>query len=63
MIKSNHKFGYKAYGKTVYFHTEEEYMTFLLEWIAGTDGAERDRADAALTNLVGGIPFTDTDAL
>ena len=59
----NKKYGYKAYGKTVYFATEEEYIAFLLEWMSGTEGSERGRADTALTNLLGGIPFTDTDSL
>lgn len=61
MIK--HKYGIKAYGRTSRFATQEEMMSFLLEWIANTDGSERDRADTALGNLLAGIPFTDTDAI
>lgn len=56
------QYGIKAYGRTARFATQEECIAFLLEWIANTDGAERDRADTALVNLLGGIPFTDTDA-
>lgn len=57
------KYGIKAYGQTARFATQEEFMSFLLEWITNTDGSERDRADTALTNLLGGIPFTDTDSI
>lgn len=56
------KYGMKAYGKCTWFATQEEMMSFLLEWIANTDGSERNRADTALSNLLSGIPFTDTDA-
>ena len=59
----NRKYGMKAYGRTVWFGTQEEMMSFLLEWITNTEGSERNRADTALSNLLGGQPFTDTDAI
>ena len=57
------KYGIKAYGQPARFATQEEFMSFLLAWITNTDGSERDRADTAITNLLGGIPFTDTDTI
>lgn len=59
----NRKYGIKAYGRTTRFADQEEFISFLLDWIANTDGAERNRADTALTNLLAGIPFTDTDII
>ena len=55
------KYGVKAYGSVKRFGTKDEFMDYLLEWIAGTDGSERERAMLALANLQAGIPFTDTD--
>lgn len=55
------KYGIKAYGSTDWFNTKKEYEDYLMEWIANTEGAERDRAVDALSNLLAGIPYTDTD--
>ena len=54
-------YGIKAYGKTFTFKRLAEYRKFLMDWILGTDGAERDRAVIALGNLERGVKFTDTD--
>lgn len=56
------KFGVKAYGDWKEFDTIEEYCAYLLEWMAATEGAERDRAVEALVNLQRGVCRTDTDA-
>ena len=56
------QYGIKAYGKTFSFATQEEFVGYLLDWIANTDGSERDRAVDALVNLRRGNTFTDTDA-
>lgn len=63
MKKTNTKknYGIKAYGTWDYFATKTAYRNFLMNWICGTDGAERDRAVTALANLECGINFTDTD--
>lgn len=53
--------GIKAYGGWTCFKTKPEFVAYLMEWIAGTDGSERDRAVDALTNLYSGIMYTDTD--
>ena len=54
-------YGIKAYGKWEKFRTKAAYRKYLMEWIAGTDGSERDRAVDALANLEEGIDMTDTD--
>ncbi len=51
----------KAYGDTQVFKSKAAFRRYLMEWIAGTDGAERDRAVRALCNLEAGINYTDTD--
>ena len=55
------KYGIKAYGTAEYFRTKREFRAYLMDWIMGTDGAERDRAVRALANLECGQNFTDTD--
>ena len=55
-------YGIKAYGSEHRFRTRKAFESYLMEWIAGTDGAERDRAVDALANLNSGVKFTDTDA-
>ena len=55
-------FGIKAYGTWTHFKTKKAFKSYLMEWICGTEGAERDRAVRALSNLESGIPCTDTDA-
>jgi len=54
-------YGIKAYGKWERFTSEKKYRAYLMDWIAGTEGAERDRAVRALSNLEQGINETDTD--
>lgn len=63
MKKTNTKknYGIKAYGTWHYFPTKSTFSNYLIKWICGTDGAERDRAVTALANLDCGINFTDTD--
>lgn len=56
------KYGIKAYGKWFEFDRKADYLAYLNEWIAGTDGSEQERAVDALTNLMAGIARTDTDA-
>lgn len=56
-------YGMKAYGRWHRFATLAEYSKFLLEWIAGTDGAEQDRAFSALTALEHGLNEYDSDSL
>lgn len=56
------KYGIKAYGKTTRFPTRQQFNDYLIEWMCGTEGAEQERATRAYVNLMGGIPFTDTDA-
>ena len=58
---NNLPYGIKAYGHEHRFKTKREFKAYLMDWIAGTDGAERDRAVDALTNLECGVKFTDTD--
>jgi hypothetical protein len=55
------KYGVKAYGKAEMFRTKAEFRKYLMDWIVGTEGAERDRAVDAIANLECGVPFTDTD--
>lgn len=55
------KFGIKAYGSWICFKTAKAYRKYLMQWIASTEGAERDRAVEALCNLDMGINMTDTD--
>ena len=55
------EFGIKAYGTTQWFSTKTAFKNYLMKWISRTDGAERNRAVNALTNLECGIFFTDTD--
>lgn len=59
--KTNGKYGIKAYGSTTVFKTKAAFKKYLNDWICNTDGAKRDRACDALSNLEMGIPFTDTD--
>ena len=62
-VKSNNKYGIKAHGKWKMFDSCSAYREYLFAWIAGTDGAECDRAVTALVNLDAGIAMTDTDAI
>lgn len=55
-------YGIKAYGTWDCFSSRREYEKFLMDWIAGSEGSERNRAVDALVNLQSGINFTDTDA-
>lgn len=56
------KIGIKAYGHEHLFKNNREFRAYLMDWIAGTDGAELDRAVDALKNLECGVTYTDTDA-
>ncbi len=56
------KYGIKAYGSWTRFSTRKEYEGYLLNWIAGTDGAEQRRASSALAALHGGQAEFDSDA-
>lgn len=55
------KYGIRAYGKTFWFSSKKKFTDYLMDWIAGTEGSERDRAVNALTNLRRGINFTNSD--
>lgn len=59
---ANMGYGIKAYGLWSRFATCEEYVQYLLEWIAGTEGSERDRATSALAALHSGQFEYDSDA-
>lgn len=54
-------YGIIAYGKSFTFKSKKEYKKYLLDWMQGTEGAERDRAVEAFVNLEEGFRFTDTD--
>lgn len=54
-------YGIKAYGKIHTFNSARAFRKYLLAWIDGTEGSERDRAATALANLENGVAFTDTD--
>lgn len=56
------KYGIKAYGSWTRFATRVDYERYLNEWIAGTDGAEQDRAICALVALEEGQTEWDSDA-
>jgi len=55
-------YGIKAYGEWTRFSNKAAYEQYLLEWIAGTEGSEQDRAVNALTALWAGVNFYDSDA-
>ena len=59
--KNRGKYGIKAYGEWTYYTSKEKFRRYLMDWIMATEGAERDRAVAALSNLEQGINLTDTD--
>ena len=61
MAKSLKPYGIKAYGKWNRFSTESEFKSYLMDWIANTDGCEQERAYLALGNLMFGVKETDTD--
>lgn len=61
MTVADKKYGIKAYGKWSRFGSESEYKSYLMEWIAGTEGAERDRAVDALRALAAGSAEYDSD--
>jgi len=59
---STRGFGIKAYGTWTRFEIRASYEKYLNEWIAGTDGAERDRAVRALNALyASGAHYFDSD--
>ena len=56
------KYGIKAYGQWHFFPSRKKYVAYLNEWIASTEGSERDRAVYALEALqYDGWPLIDTD--
>lgn len=55
------RYGIRAYGKWSCFAKKAEYKEYLEDWMASTEGAERDRAVDALVALRGGQRFTNTD--
>lgn len=59
----NKAYGMKAYGRWRRFATRADYSKYLLEWIAGTYGAEQDRAVSALAALECGQNEYDSDSL
>lgn len=56
-------YGIKAYTHWHTFDTKAEYEAYLMDWIAGTDGSERDRAVNALAALHAGQKKYDSDEL
>jgi len=61
MYPPKKKYGIKAYGDWKYFNSKAEFKNYLMDWISATEGAERNRAVQALSNLEAGIAMTDTD--
>jgi hypothetical protein len=57
------KFGIKAYGNWHEFKSERAYRNYLMEWIAGTEGSEQDRAVQALVALDCGQYRYDSDTM
>lgn len=57
------RYGIKAYGSTDWFRSAEDMRKYLVEWMASTEGSERDRAVTAFVNLENGITYTDTDVI
>lgn len=57
------RYGIKAYGSVDWFDSAEDMRKYLVEWMANTEGSERDRAVTAFVNLEKGINFTDTDVI
>ena len=55
------KYGIKAYGTWTRFASRKKYENYLLEWIAGTDGAEQSRASRALAALHEGVAEYNSD--
>ena len=55
------RYGVKAYNTWRYFNTRRAYERFLEDWIAATNGSERDRAVNALTALASGYNYYDSD--
>ena len=55
------KYGIKAYGTWHRFGSADEYRSYLMDWIAGTEGSERDRAVDALCALGRGQTEYDSD--
>lgn len=54
-------YGIKAYGNLHVFKSKVKFRDYLMDWILSTEGAERDRAVLALSNMENGKFFTDTD--
>lgn len=59
---STRGFGIKAYGTWTRFETRAGYVKYLNEWIANTEGAERERAVRALGALYFDVHYFDSDA-
>ena len=60
-VTGHGKYGILAYGKAFLFTSKKKYTDFLNEWMAGTEGSERDRAVEAYKNLLRGLRFFDSD--
>lgn len=62
-MAANNEYGIKAYTHWHTFATKAEYEAYLMDWIAGTDGSEQDRAVNALVALTAGQKKYDSDSM
>ena len=53
--------GIRAYGRDFRFRTRREYLKYLQDWMAKTEGSERERAVVAYIALSRGVKFTNSD--
>jgi len=60
-LRKEYAYGIKAYGSWDLFKTAKNYKAYLREWIAGTDGSERNRAESAYFECLDGTHYYDTD--
>lgn len=60
-MKTKEQYGVKMYGKFFLFNSRRKFADFLRQGISRCEGSERERFVKALSNLMDGERFTDTD--
>jgi hypothetical protein len=60
-MKAKEDDGVKMYGKFFLFNSRRKFADFLRQGISNCEGSERERFVKALSNLMDGKRFTDTD--
>lgn len=60
-MKAKENYGVKMYGKIFLFNSRRKFADFLRQGISRCEGSERERFVKALSNLMNGKRFTDTD--